>query len=947
MRWNFVKRALIYDRRIFYLPPKHLIHFEHGFHTTTSNNGHFTNMIKKLFVVKTQKEIEHPQPNQSEQQQNQPQQNQQKQNQQQQQQNQKQQKHQIEQQKKLKLKLEQQLERQQLEQQQLEQQPQQQQQQQQHEQSYVQESKKKNRKEKKNSQVIKKRNKRKPNLLMRSEGNSLELPEFLFNSKNNTSSNNNSDNRSNKLPDVSFDPYISHEEYLERLSDGDLITNNIRINPRNFRLAYLTNPLHESEARDIVIEGVEARNRAFPGDEVAVQILPREEWRDEGATKTGKVVYLVNKIHSRTACGMLRPYRNHRFGFALFSPVDRRLPRVMVPLKECPQHFIENPDKYRNTLFIGNINSWSEQIPFANGSITKNLGEAGLIDPETEAILVNNDIDCNEFSEKVLQDLPDPQTWQVTAEELERRRDFRSTCVFSVDPATARDLDDALSCRPLEDGTFEVGVHIADVSHFITEGSALDKVALDRATSVYLTQKVIPMLPRVLCEELCSLNPGVERLAYSVVWVLDKDGNKLREWFGRSVIRSCTKLSYEHAQKMIEIDDFDSLHTSDFPDIHDKQFSLKHISQTVKNLYNISKRLREERFSSGALDFNETDIGFDLDKSTGMPNVCSLYEYKDSNRMIEEFMLLANMSVGEEIYRHHPKRSILRCHPPPHQVLIQQVEEVCRKYEIPFDGSDSASVNKSLKDLMQEDEEDEERKETIIPAINLLCMKSFKNAKYFCTGSIDDESGYRHYALNVPIYTHFTSPIRRYPDILVHRLLTSSLDQSFKFEANTKQLQKWAEHCTSKKLNADAASDQSSHLFLSVYVMEHGPLVEKGVVVNLSHGSVDVLCPQIGIMSRVYFKDVEEIKDFKYASVEDRPSVALKWKSSSSLASSSDDEDDDKEVDDQEISMFSPVRIMFHVSRDSPTKIVGKLVNQNDKVAIGNISEHASPAPAL
>ena len=877
MKWNLLKRSFVYDR-YFWLPTA--TPFKHGIHTASMFNGRFTNMFKKLFVIKTQKQLEqqtidnHDKP--------------------------------------------------------------------------INKTKDKHQQKDIIQEVVKKQKKKKQKLLTKSK-NLHSLPEFLFKSKNtNNNNNNNNTNKSNKLPDITFDPYISQKEFKKQSSEGNIITSTIRINPRNFRLAYITNPKAGPNDRDIVVESVEARNRAFPGDVVGVEVLSQDQWRDGGTTKTGKVVYLAEKKHSRTACGMLRPYRSHRFGFALFSPVDRRLPRVMIPLNECPQDFINDPEKYKKVLFIGRVSSWDERIPFASGSITKNLGEAGLIDPETEAILINNDIDCSHFHEDVLKDLPDPTAWKVTSVELAKRRDFRDICIFSVDPATARDLDDALSCRSLQDGTFEVGVHIADVSHFIKEGGLLDQVARNRATSVYLTQKVIPMLPSVLCEDLCSLNPGVERLAYSVVWTLDKDGKKLSEWFGRSVIRSCTKLSYEHAQQMIEAGDDDSLHPSDFPEIHDKRFPLRQISHTVKNLYGIAMNLREQRFTSGALDFNETDIGFDLDEATGMPNGCSLYEYKDSNRMIEEFMLLANMSVGEEIYKQHPKRAILRCHPAPHKVLLQQVEEVCRKYDIPFDASDSGSISKSLNSLTTigdddgDNDNDKERKDTILPALNLLCMKSFKNAKYFCTGDVSDETQYGHYALNIPIYTHFTSPIRRYPDILVHRLLTSTLDKSFRFKAKTKQLQMWAEHCTAKKLNADAASEQSSQLFLAVYIMEHGPLIEKGVVVNLSQNSVDVLCPQIGIISRVYFKDVDEIEDFKYSSDEDRPLVEIQWKVDSSQLKSLVSE---HLVDiGQKLCMFSAVRILLKVSRESPTKIVGQLVARQEGNYNNDLMEHSRPA---
>jgi len=766
-----------------------------------------------------------------------------------------------------------------------------------------------------------------------------ELPDFLFTTKSNP----------NKLPSVKFEPYISDAEYEERkikAKDGfTLVDGIIRINPKNFHLAYISNP--DGVSRDIVLDGVEARNRALPGDLVAVEILPREQWRDEKQTRTGKVVFLVDKKHSRIACGTLRPYRNHRFGFALFSPVDRRLPRLMVPLAECPRQFIDDHKTLEKTLFVGEILDWDEKMPFANGKILRNLGESGLIEPETEAILINNNIDSSAFSDRVLNCLPDVQTWKVTKKELRKRKDLRNECIFSVDPATARDLDDALSCKRLNDDTFEVGVHIADVSHFIKEGSDLDKVARERATSVYLTQKVIPMLPSALCEDLCSLNPGVERLAYSVIWKMKSDGTIVNEWFGRSVIKSCTKLSYDHAQKMIESNDINSLNCEDFPEIHDKKFSLTKIAETVKLLYSISKVMREERFTSGALDFSDNDVAFNLNKSTGMPEGCYLHEYKDSNRMIEEFMLLANMAVGNHIYERHPKRAILRCHPPPHEALIEAVSTICSKFDINFDATDSGSVNQSLNNINKIEDVDDEQREMLLPAVNLLCMKSFKNAKYFCTGSIEDNSLYRHYALNIPIYTHFTSPIRRYPDILVHRLLTAALDEDFKVKAKTEQLQMWAEQCTAKKLNADSASEQSSQLFLAVYVMEHGPLLETGVVVNVAENSVDVLCPQIETLSRIYLQDLQSVEEFRYSleGENSKPTLTLTWKIHGS-ESNTDVEDvvgNTPASPPQVLTMFTPVKTIISVKRNAPTKIKGELLNPHESFmqAIESLKEHS------
>ena len=484
----------------------------------------------------------------------------------------------------------------------------------------------------------------------------------------------------------------------------------------------------------------------------------------------------------------------------------------MIPLTECPPTFKSRPSDFEKTLFIARISDWGSKMAFASGKLMRSLGEAGHIEPETEAIISENDIDSSPFGDDVLHCLPNGETWTILPEEIKKRKDLRKECIFTIDPATARDLDDALSCKKINDDRYEVGVHIADVSHFIEQGNALDKVAKQRATSVYLSQRVIPMLPRVLCEQLCSLNPGVSRLAYSVIWNVKADGTVLSEWFGRSVIRSCVKLSYNHAQQMIDSSENDVINPDEYPPI-DGKFDIGTIVSKVKLLFGISKHLRKRRYDSGALRLDQPKLAFNLDSSTGLPNGCSIYEYKNSNRMIEEFMLLANMAVGRKIYKAHPDRAILRNHPPPHAQMMEDVLSICKQHNIPFDISDSASINKSLAKVS---ELDQELRQHMFPALVLLCTKPFQNAKYFCTGAIVDETAYRHYALNVPIYTHFTSPIRRYPDVLVHRFLTAALDKSYEVKGDEKELQVISTHCNDKKWAAKKASEQSSNLFFAI-----------------------------------------------------------------------------------------------------------------------------------
>ena len=758
------------------------------------------------------------------------------------------------------------------------------------------------------------------------------------------------------LPKCGFEPYITKKECSDGLKRGILIQGAVRINHKNFTEAFISSGYGE---RDILLDGVASRNRALPRDIVAVELLPEcsgnslhEDLfkknsnemlsQETNPVKYGKVVFIIEKKHNRVATGYINQYRGNQLGFALLSPIDYRLPRLIIPLDQCPPLFLTRPQDFSKTLFVAIIKEWEINMAFAYGVLMRTLGEAGNIEPETESIIAANGIDSSPFGQDILACLPDGDTWSIKPEELKKRKDLREECIFTIDPATARDLDDAVSCKKIGDDLFEVGVHIADVSHFIEEGSKLDNAAKERATSVYLSQKVIPMLPGVLCEKLCSLNPGVERLAYSVIWNMKSDGTVLTEWFGRSVICSCIKLSYTHAQQLIETNQDSDINKEEFPAV-EGGFSLDKIRDTVHILFKMSQNLRKRRFDSGALRLDQPKLSFNLDSETGLPNGCHVYEYKDSNRLIEEFMLLANMAVGRKIYTAHPDQAILRNHPPPQPLLLQKVQSICSAYNIPFDISDSKSLSNSLSNLS---EIDPDLRIYIEAAVTMLCAKPFQMANYFCAGTIDDESAYRHYALNVPIYTHFTSPIRRYPDILVHRLLTAALDSTFKVKARPKQLQAIADHCNDKKWAAKKASEQSSDLFFSIYVKECGPFEEKGVVVGVLDKAVDILCTKLGIVKRVHC-DKLLLAGHKYENDLLKPKLILFWKKyeelplenicekleslrkefeakwalQDKLTNSPISTEIPEDAIKQELQMFTPVEVILSVDPKSPTRI--------------------------
>uniref|UniRef100_H2Z1D3 RNB domain-containing protein n=1 Tax=Ciona savignyi TaxID=51511 RepID=H2Z1D3_CIOSA len=368
------------------------------------------------------------------------------------------------------------------------------------------------------------------------------------------------------------------------------------------------------------------------------------------------------------------------------------------------------------------------------------------------------------------------------------------------------------------------------------------------------------MLPRLLCEELCSLNPGQERLAFSVVWNITEEGKILSQWFGRSIIRSCTKFSYDHAQSFIDYPQRDFTHPesapaeNEFPEITGS-FNLNEIKTKVYDLFKVSQNLRKQRMESGALRLDQVKLSYTLNSETGMPNGCFTYEYRKSNELIEEFMLLANMAVAHKLYKSIPTHAFLRSHPEPKEEMLQDFVSTCRAIGFDIDSSSSESLAESLRTAPGDDDLAKYRKQ----ALFLLAIKPQQLATYICAGSVKDESKYHHYALNVPLYTHFTSPIRRYADLVVHRQLAAILgeqsdDQSMNLSPQELQVQ--AILCNERKSNAKQAQELSVDMFFNLLVNNYGPLESRGMVMNVLNRSFDVLSTEYGMTKRVYLEEL-------------------------------------------------------------------------------------------
>ncbi|XP_012445850.1 DIS3-like exonuclease 2 isoform X1 [Gossypium raimondii] len=513
--------------------------------------------------------------------------------------------------------------------------------------------------------------------------------------------------------------------------------------------------------------------------------------------------------------------------YVTLTPTDPRFPKMVVFVRDLPVSIkkrLEDGDITIETeLLAAQIEDWSAESSFPCARVSHSFGRGSDLEPQINAILYENAIHCADFSPQVLSCLPSTP-WEIPSKEIQTRRDLRDVCVFTIDPPTASDLDDALSVEKLSKDTFRVGVHIADVSYFVLPNTALDVEARYRSTSVYLLQRKIQMLPSLLSEELGSLNPGVDRLSFSMFWELNSMGDVLDRWIGRTVIRSCCKLSYRHAQDFIQgIADVENFSTLEgYPELHG-QFEWSDVIRSVKYLHEISKTLKEKRFNGGALQLESAKIVYLFDED-GVPYDSNLIERMDSNFLVEEFMLLANTTAAEIISRAFPDSALLRRHPEPNMRKLKEFEAFCRKHGLALDTSSSGQFHQSLEKLREKLKGDSVFFDILIS----YASKPMQLASYFCSGNLKDNlNDWGHYGLAVPLYTHCTSPLRRYPDIVVHRTLAAVIEAEELCMKHRRVLKctdgKVSKHCfTGIYFDKEAADSPQGQEALSNAALKHG-----------------------------------------------------------------------------------------------------------------------------
>lgn len=646
----------------------------------------------------------------------------------------------------------------------------------------------------------------------------------------------------------------------------------IRINPRCYTDAFIDDP---QGGPDIYLEGSDSRSTALEGDLVLVRINPQDKWRaiplrEDVMQRTGIVIQVVKRNHPGLAGGFIKNYSDTH---ALFSPTDSRVPRMLVDILECPPDFATQPDRYKDVLFVAKLIDWIGRDTLATGTIVKILGDSNMIESKMEALLIENQIFDEDFPPDAYKELEYlenlPNDW--FKRNSKGRRDMTNECVFTIDPKTARDLDDALSIKQVAEQIYEIGVHIADVSHFVHEMSAVDYYARQRTTSVYLVDRVIPMLPRPLCEHMCSLNPGEPKLTFSVIWKMDKYGRIIDEWFGRTVIKSCVKLSYEQAQDMINNpDDLSWIEEGEnMPELCG--FDWGRIAKSVVFLNKIAQNIRAKRFKDGALRIDNVKIKFELDKESGEPTGFSFDRRTDSNYLIEEFMLQANMSVARRIYKHSDQLAFLRRHPPSHPKVLQEVKEFCDAKGYPMDVTSAGSIQRSINSITDP---------TTCKVVSFLLLRAMKNAEYICAGSVAvGENMYSHFALNVPFYTHFTSPIRRYADVIVHRQLAVALGYDKGSNEDVKSLSLMATESTKRKISSKLISEFSQKLYFNLFVQRAGFCELLACVTRIYDQCCEVILVDYNQAGRVYMNRLKKQLDtFKFESVDGEKRLVLTWK---------------------------------------------------------------------
>ena len=586
------------------------------------------------------------------------------------------------------------------------------------------------------------------------------------------------------LDEMTFDGYLMETEFRRYV-----LANNTSMLYGTFsrsRDGY--NEFYPEDGSEPVLISERNSAHALTDDHVRVALFAHRR----GRGREGEVIEIVKRAHD-TFVGELHVEKHYAFLIteSRIMPNDIFIPKDMLKGGK-------NGDKA-----VVKLLEWPAESKNPVGKVIDVLGPSGDNDTEMNAILAEFGLPyvypaaVEEAAAKLKED--------ITAEEIAARKDFRKITTFTIDPVDAKDFDDALSIRPAGEGLWEIGVHIADVSHYVTEGGIIDKEAFKRATSIYLVDRTIPMLPEHLCNYLCSLRPNEDKLTYSVIFTMNEKAEIKKFEITRAVINSDRRFSYEEVQEIIEKGEGE-------------------YSEEIKTLNMLAQKMRSKRFTAGAIDFQQAQVHFRLDDS-GKPLSVYFSESNESHQLIEEFMLLANRTVAEKIggkaHGNTPKTFVYRIHDQPNPEKLSMLSKFVSKLGYKMRSSSgrttsASALNSLLKDVHGSKEQN---------VIEQISLRAMQKARY-STGNIG------HYGLAFRYYTHFTSPIRRYPDLLVHRLLTRYLTKGAR-SGSQQKYEDLCEHCSAQEqvaANAERASIKYKQVeFMSEHIGEEYDAVISGV----------------------------------------------------------------------------------------------------------------------
>lgn len=526
--------------------------------------------------------------------------------------------------------------------------------------------------------------------------------------------------------------------------------------------AYL---LTENGHEDIFIQARDT-HKAFHGDFVKVKLKHQKK-----KSLQGEVIEVIQRTKTQFV-GNIQIFEDYAFVIPDFNKLHKDF---FIPAKYINQ--AQNGDKV-----VVELLEWKDNDKNPTGKVIQILGKPGKHETEMHAIMFEFGLPTHFPKEIEAEALQISET--IPASEVKKRKDFRNVLTFTIDPIDAKDFDDALSIQKHPSGLWEIGVHIADVSHYIKPGTLLDKEALERGTSVYLVDRTIPMLPEKLSNNICSLRPNEDRLCFSAVFLMDDNAHIHQQWFGKTIIHSNKRFTYEEVQKILETQ------KGDYTD-------------ELLILDKLAKKMRTQRYKNGSIIFDKVEVKFHLDES-GVPTGVYFKTQQDAHRLIEDFMLLANKSVAKylsEIPDYIDKKqrkkyaSVYRIHDSPSEQKLEEFAKICARFGYKLDIKNPQKTVQSINKILQEVKGKKEAN-----MIEMLAIRSMAKAIYST-----DNIG--HYGLGFEHYTHFTSPIRRYPDILVHRLLEAKLNQ--KTYSDKEELEYFCKHSSERERVATDAERAS------------------------------------------------------------------------------------------------------------------------------------------